>query len=267
MYFVGVDLAWGERQPTGLAVLDEDGRLVHVSAVRTDEEIEAALAPYVDGPCLVAIDAPLIVTNPTGSRPAEQALSKDFRRFEAGTHPSNTGKPEFANGTRGARICKRLGLDMDPRSGRERRAIEVYPHPATVVLFGLGKTLKYKDKRGRDLDAAARRDAHPDGPRRAARDHRPRPGGRCAPRSRPPPARASCGRVEDQVDAVVCAYVALFAERWPERTTTYGDFETRLHRHADPAGRAGHDPLRHRGVRRAAPALVQAAHEYVALVT
>jgi hypothetical protein len=32
--------------------------------------------------------------------------------------------------------------------------------------------------------------------------------------------------VEDQVDAVVCAYVALFAERWPERTATYGDFET-----------------------------------------
>ena len=32
--------------------------------------------------------------------------------------------------------------------------------------------------------------------------------------------------VEDQVDAVVCAYVALFATRAPDRTTTYGDFET-----------------------------------------
>jgi ppGpp synthetase/RelA/SpoT-type nucleotidyltranferase len=32
--------------------------------------------------------------------------------------------------------------------------------------------------------------------------------------------------VEDQVDAVVCAYVALFATRKPERTTTYGDFAT-----------------------------------------
>lgn len=30
---------------------------------------------------------------------------------------------------------------------------------------------------------------------------------------------------EDQVDAVVCAYVALFAERWPERVTRYGSFE------------------------------------------
>ena len=32
--------------------------------------------------------------------------------------------------------------------------------------------------------------------------------------------------VEDQVDAVVCAYVALFVARRPEATTTYGDLET-----------------------------------------
>ena len=32
--------------------------------------------------------------------------------------------------------------------------------------------------------------------------------------------------VEDQVDAVVCAYVALFADARPEDTTTYGDLET-----------------------------------------
>ena len=138
MHYVGVDLAWGEKQPTGLAVLDETGRLVHVSPVRTDDEIVAALAAYVEGPCLVAIDAPLVVRNATGSRPAEQELSKDFRAFEAGTHPSNTNKPEFAGGrTRGARIAKLMRLDMDPSSGRERRAIEVYPHPATVVLFEL----------------------------------------------------------------------------------------------------------------------------------
>ena len=60
MHFVGVDLAWGDRQPTGLAVLDEDARLVHISTVRTDEEIRTALTPYVEGPCLVGIDAPLI---------------------------------------------------------------------------------------------------------------------------------------------------------------------------------------------------------------
>ena len=97
--YLGIDLAWGTRSPTGLAVLDAAGRLVHVSAVRTDDEIVAALAPYAEGRVVAGIDAPLVVTNPTGSRPAEQALSADFRKFHAGTHPSNTGKPEFADGT------------------------------------------------------------------------------------------------------------------------------------------------------------------------
>ncbi len=224
MLFVGIDLAWGERQPTGLAVLDADARLLHLATVRTDEEIAASLQPYVEGPCLVGIDAPLVVTNPTGSRPAERDLSRDFRRFEAGAHPSNTGKPEFADGTRGARICGRLDLDLDPGSRAERRAIEVYPHPATVVLFGLARTLKYKDKRGRDLDLLrsellvlmghVERVVVPDATWRGLREQV-----ETATR------KSELRVVEDQVDAVVCAYVALFAERWPERTTTYGDLQ------------------------------------------
>src|SRR6185369_4501104 len=153
MHFIGVDLAWGDRKPTGLAVLDAEGCLVHVSAADTDDAIANALAPYVEGDCLVAIDAPLIVTNATGNRPAEAALNKDFARFDAGAHPSNTGKPEFREQPRGARIAARLGLDINPRSGRARRAIEVYPHPATVALFRLGRTLKYKNKTGRSLEA------------------------------------------------------------------------------------------------------------------
>ncbi|MDN4161060.1 DUF429 domain-containing protein [Nocardioides abyssi] len=227
VHHIGIDLAWGERQPTGLAVLDEDGALVHVSAVRTDEEIVERLAAYVEGPCLVAVDAPLVVRNETGSRPAEKALTKDFRRFEAGCHPSNLSKPEFRDGPRGARVCKRLGLDMDPRSGRARRAIEVYPHPATIVLFGLQKTLKYKDKRGRDVDllrselltlmthveSVVRTDTGGDGGAWAAL---------C--RAVEAATRKSQLRVaEDQVDAVVCAYVARFSDLHPDRTTVYGD--------------------------------------------
>lgn len=222
MHHIGIDLAWGERQPTGLAVLDEDGALVHVSAVRTDDEIAERLAPYVDGPCLVAIDAPLVVRNEAGSRPAEKALTRDFRRFEAGCHPSNLSKPEFRDGPRGARICKRLGLDMDPRSGRARRAIEVYPHPATIVLFGLDRTLKYKDKRGRDVELLRGElltlMKHVESVVRteetwAALRHAVETATR----------KSELRVVEDQVDAVVCAYVGLFADRFPDRTTVYGD--------------------------------------------
>src|SRR3954447_21766545 len=152
MRFVGLDLAWGDNRPTGVAVVDEHGELLHLSAEGPDEAIVAALRPYVDADCLVAIDAPLVVTNPTGNRPAEAALNRDFARFDAGAHPANTGKPEFADTPRGARVCRLLGLDMNPRSRRPRRAIEVYPHPATVALFHLGRTLKYKNKPGRSFD-------------------------------------------------------------------------------------------------------------------
>ena len=49
---------------------------------------------------------PLIVANAKGNRPAEAALNKDFAKFDAGAHPSNTGKPEFASGTRAARSAE-----------------------------------------------------------------------------------------------------------------------------------------------------------------
>ncbi len=240
MHFVGVDLAWGDRKPTGLAFLDGEGCLLHVSAASTDDAIVAALAPYVEDDCLVAIDAPLIVANATGNRPAEAALNKDFARFDAGAHPSNTGKPEFREQPRGARIAARLGLDINPRSGQARRAIEVYPHPATVVLFRLGRTLKYKNKPGRSLDQLRSELivlfglleglASADPPLLVNGHHADRHAVTAWQALRSAVEKA--GRkselrvVEDQVDAVICAYVALVAAREPERTTTYGDFET-----------------------------------------
>ncbi|MGL5809655.1 MAG: DUF429 domain-containing protein, partial [Nocardioides sp.] len=130
--FIGLDLAWGLRKPTGVAVLDESGRLLELRSVSSDDEVLAALRGHADGDCLVAIDAPLVVENPTGNRPAEAALNRDFGRFQAGAHPSNTGKPEFAGQPRGARLAASLGLDIDPHSTSARRAIEVYPHPAIV---------------------------------------------------------------------------------------------------------------------------------------
>lgn len=232
MHYVGIDLAWGERRPTGLAVLDDGGRLLAVATVRTDEEIATFTAPYVEQECLVAIDAPLIVRNATGNRPAEKQLNKDFARFDAGAHPSNTGKPEFAEQPRAARVAALLGLDINPWSGRPRRGIEVYPHPATVALFRLGRTLKYKDKPGRDLEqlraellvlmrlveglSGADPALHVDGPAWRAL----RAGVVDAAR------KSELRVVEDQVDAVVCAYIALYADRRRQDTMVYGDLES-----------------------------------------
>lgn len=233
MFFVGLDLAWGQRKPTGVAVIDGSGRLVYAGAATDDASIRAAIAPFVEGDCLVGFDAPLVVDNPTGQRPAERALNADFARFQAGAHPSNTGKPEFADTPRAARLADTLELDIDPQSSSPRRAIEVYPHAATVALFRLGRTLKYKAKPGRSV-AQLRAEllrlmehieglAQADPPLRVTDSEdwaNLRNLAETAER------KSELRRVEDPVDAVMCAYVAMFAARRPTDVTFYGDGAT-----------------------------------------
>ncbi|MGZ8817921.1 MAG: bifunctional ribonuclease/(p)ppGpp synthase [Mycobacterium sp.] len=233
MHFVGLDLAWGEVKPTGVAVINADGALVHISAQTDDASILAATEAFVADDCVVGIDAPLIVTNPTGNRPCEAALNRDFRGFEAGTHPSNTGKPEFANGPRGARLAAAMDLDLDPHSPRPRRALEVYPHAASVALFRLRRTLKYKHKQGRKRDTLRSELlrlmnlieglAETQVPLHVAQHEdwqRLRHSVETATR------KSELRRAEDPVDAVLCAYVALYAVRRPDDVTLYGDADT-----------------------------------------
>ncbi|MDF2823844.1 MAG: hypothetical protein K0R68_1252, partial [Mycobacterium sp.] len=148
-------------------------------------------------------------------------------------HPANTGRPEFAGVLRGARIAESLDLDIDPAATGDRRAIEVYPHAATVALFRLTRTLKYKAKPGRTV-ASLRSEMlrlmdHIEGLSQAT-----------------PPLRATestawtelresvesatqkseLRRAEDRVDAVLCAYIAAYAHVLPGNVTTYGDAQT-----------------------------------------
>lgn len=229
MHFVGLDLAWGEKNHTGVAVIDSDGRLLHIGIARDNASIEDTVAPYVGDDCLVAIDAPLIVKNPTGHRPCETALNHDFQRFEAGARPAYTAKPEFSN-PRGARIASALNLDVDPASTATRRAIEVYPHPATIALFGLEKTLKYKrgafeDRQRELLQLMTLVEGLDKATPRLRVNHNVswvELRKRVAAASRP----GQLDRDEDPVDAVVCAYVALYWYHRPEDVTIYGNFAT-----------------------------------------
>jgi predicted RNase H-like nuclease len=275
MHFVGLDLAWGEKNNTGIAVVDSDGRLLHVGAGHDDESIEAAVEPYISEPCLVAIDAPLIVRNPAGARPCETALNRDFHAFEAGAHPANTENPAFKS-PRGARIANALTLDMNPASTSTRRAIEVYPHPATIALFGLEKSLKYKkgtfEARQHELlhlmtliegldKASPRLRVNHNVSWVELRK-------RLEAATRP----VQLDRDEDPVDAVVCAYVALFWYHRPEDVTLYGDFATgyivtpTLPPDAAPARRRraapqpDHDDLRARVARRGTDQNAARAH-------
>ena len=155
MRYVGIDLAWGTRARTGLAILDGSGRLVASTSVRSDDAIVAFLGDAAHGAGLVvAIDAPLIVPNETGQRPCEREVNAHFHRFHAGAYPANRCMTAFNPTPRGARLSQRCGWDMDPRTTPGEQvavAIEVYPHPAMVTLFDLPHVLKYKRGRGRSV--------------------------------------------------------------------------------------------------------------------
>src|ERR1700749_3198680 len=229
MHFVGLDLAWGEKNNTGIAVVDADGRLLHVGAGHDDESIEAPVEPYVSDDCLVAIDAPLIVRNSAGARPCETALNRDFHAFEAGAHPANTENPAFKS-PRGARIANPLTPDMNPPSTSTRRAIEVYPHPATIALFGLEKTLKYKkgtfETRQHELLQLMTLIEGLDKASPRLRVNHNVSWVELRKRVEAATRPVQLDRDEDPVDAVVCAYVALFWYHRPEDVTVYGDFAT-----------------------------------------
>ena len=130
-------------------------------------------------------------------------------------------------------MARALELDMDPRSSARRRAIEVYPHAATVALFRLPRTLKYKAKPGRGLDQLKSEllllmDGVEGLAHAAVPLHVAGHGDWCELRRQVVTAqrKSDLRRAEDPIDAVVCAYVALYAEHCPFDVTIYGDFAT-----------------------------------------
>jgi len=230
VHYVGVDLAWGEKGTTGLAAVDEDGVLLDVTERGSDEEIHGWLQPWVADNCLVAIDAPMIVNNLTGNRPCESLIGTHFGRYNASCHSANMSNPNFAHGTRARRIADALGLDIDPASSAPRRAVEVYPHPAIVALFELPSILRYKAKPGRDLDLLRSELLRliglledlslADVPlyvgQSAAWQH-------ITDAVRGASGKAGLRRVEDSIDAVVCAYIARYAILKRESVRVMGD--------------------------------------------
>jgi predicted RNase H-like nuclease len=131
---------------------------------------------------------------------------------------------------RGARLADALGLDMDPASPSNRRAIEVFPHPEAVVLFDLPKTLKYKrgpfDDRKLELLKLMTLIEGLDTATPRLRVNRKVDWVELRRRVEAATRPGQLDTDEDAVDAVLCAYVALYSYQRPEDITVYGDYQT-----------------------------------------
>jgi len=148
---IGLDLAWGERNPSGAVRLERAGggalTVVEQRTLGGDDELLAWLDERCgDGPALVAVDAPLIAPNPAGTaRRCDRVLSRRFARFHAGVYPAN--RELCARPLRLAAALAERGWTLDPWKGRKapwRCALEVFPHAAAVGLLGLERIVKYK---------------------------------------------------------------------------------------------------------------------------
>ncbi|NBG87779.1 DUF429 domain-containing protein [Isachenkonia alkalipeptolytica] len=77
MMFIGIDLAWTYKKETGICILDESGEVRYLeSKVFNNQELLQLIRDHAYEGIAVAIDAPLVVKNETGSREAERALMR-----------------------------------------------------------------------------------------------------------------------------------------------------------------------------------------------
>ncbi len=98
--FLGADLGWYGK-PTGLASIETNGNGLSLRKVTRLEDPDEILswigAEAGDRTAVVGVDAPLVICNQTGIRDAERELNHEFRRFHAGCHAANLGRPFAPN--------------------------------------------------------------------------------------------------------------------------------------------------------------------------
>ena len=216
MRFIGLDLAWGERNPSGLAAIDRGGNVVAEGIATTEAEIAAFVSAHDAEGAVLGLDAPLVVRNRTGRRACEAELQRRYGRAGAGPYPSNLTL--LGGAARAMTLVERLPrpyltVPVEPLRRAGWWAVEVFPHPALVELGPLDRALRYKRGTAEERAAGLRRlydllagleTATP--PLRLAPDGllRSRLGRLDGLRG------AARKAFEDLADAHVCAYVALW---------------------------------------------------------
>jgi predicted RNase H-like nuclease len=157
--FLGADLAWSEgrdgRSPneSGVAVLDLAGRVLDAGWTRgIAETVEWIKSRAGTESALLFVDAPLVVSNPTGQRPCETQVGQRYGRWKVSANTTNKLSPRLA----GMALRRRLedagwrysdGFAGPPTDGQV--ISECYPYTTLVGAVELGYDVerpRYKRK-------------------------------------------------------------------------------------------------------------------------
>jgi predicted RNase H-like nuclease len=233
--FVGLDFAWrGEKRPSGIAVFrgDRDGARLSDVRVIQSTDVLAYVKGHTEERIVVAIDAPLIISNKSGQRPCEKLIGKKYGARHGSAHTSNLSRFPDAASVRLATQLVALGFKHAPEvssPGDERIILEVYPHSALLELFSLDRIIKYKKgcvgekRRGQqEIQSYLRRLSS------------------LSPPIISTPKLSAFLRIdtgslkgaklkenEDQLDSILCAYIAYYYWYWClSHTRMFGDLTT-----------------------------------------
>jgi predicted RNase H-like nuclease len=230
MRFLGIDLGW-KSGVSGLCCLEwKQGELVLLSLERRLEIVDILswvnhwTEPQI--PALVAVDAPTLIPNLTGTRLPDRLTHKYFGKYHAGCYPANLQRPfaqqtvDFGLSLQELGFCHAPGIKPQRL---DRYQIEVFPHPAQVHLFNLDRILKYK--KGKLSDR------HPELTklRNYILTILPTLEPKLTPTHLPeiPPQGKAMKEVEDLLDSLLCAYVGAYWWYWgEEKNLVLGDRET-----------------------------------------
>jgi len=175
---LGIDAAWTARQPSGVALVVEQGARWRCAGLAPSYDAFLALADGRgvdwDGPpprgslpdaaallaaaarlapgaevAVIAADLPLAHTPIVRRRAADDAVSRAFGARGCGVHSPSSERPgPLADRLREALAA--LGYPLATAPGPAQRAVlEVYPHTALLALLGLDYRLPYKLSRAR----------------------------------------------------------------------------------------------------------------------
>lgn len=253
---LGIDAAWTLHEPSGVALLSEEGtawrralvgasydifigKATHEShdekptgSAPNAEALLAAARRIAPGTevMVVAVDMPMATGSITKRRCADDLVSREFGRYQCGTHSPTAQRPgRLAETIREQfRSLEYQLATARTTAGTEHRLIEVYPHPALVRLCDtdcrlpckVAKWRKYWPGRSRTEGIDRLRTEY-----RKIADHLARTGLSAIPEqlSDPPllDRLTQYKAIEDQLDAIVSAWVA--TKYLNGRAVPYGD--------------------------------------------
>jgi predicted RNase H-like nuclease len=151
MKFIGIDLGWKTGE-SGLCFLEWNNSHLQVMDITRRLSLAEILdwlenRVSSDEGAMIAVDAPLLIPNATGTRLCDRLTHQYFGRYHAGCYPANLGRPFAERTVRFGKNLETRGFNHAPTMESQkigRYQIEVFPHPAMIHLFQLSRILKYK---------------------------------------------------------------------------------------------------------------------------